>query len=544
MKTLKKPFIILAVLIFLMPFNKIKAQKLLDSLGYYSQLVYAIKSDSDLQKSYQFFNSHLNASKYKKDKLGQAYALSYLSIIDFKIGFYDQSENTAVNALDILDQVKPTSYSTSLKKTIYNHLGKIYKEKGINDKAIINYKKALSISNTSKDSLVIYNNLSIVYKNNFQLLESKNILLEATSFFKRVKDVKEKSRVLDNLGFIKHKLNEADALLYLNEALSYRKQLKDSSDLYPSYRNLSKYYWDLNDTTKSKLFALKALNIANLIKSPSYQLDATKRLMQLGDFSVYNKYITLNDSLEHVKKTSQNKFAQLKYDVNKSELQSQQEKTKKQLYQFLAIIILIIALATYLLLIIKHKKDRLKQVYLTESRISKKVHDEVANDIYQIMNKIQDSKNSKLVVLDDLEHVYNKTRDISKENSLIEFKENFSETLSDLLLSYQNNNTNIITQNLSNIDWSRMSNIKKNAIYRVLQELMTNMKKHSQATLVVIIFNQAQNKIEIKYSDNGIGCDIKKNNGLQNAENRINSLKGTITFETSIDNGFKSIISV
>ena len=70
------------------------------------------------------------------------------------------------------------------------------------------------------------------------------------------------------------------------------------------------------------------------------------------------------------------------------------------------------------------------------------------------------------------------------------------------------------------------------------------MKKHSQATLVVIIFNQAQNKIEIKYSDNGIGCDIKKNNGLQNAENRINSLKGTITFETSIDNGFKSIISV
>ncbi|QIJ90036.1 hypothetical protein C7H62_2228 [Mesoflavibacter sp. HG96] len=502
----------------MMPFNKIKAQKLLDSLGYYSQLVYAIKSDSDLQKSYQFFNSHLNASKYKKDKLGQAYALSYLSIIDFKIGFYDQSENTAVNALDILDQVKPTSYSTSLKKTIYNHLGKIYKEKGINDKAIINYKKALSISNTSKDSLVIYNNLSIVYKNNFQLLESKNILLEATSFFKRVKDVKEKSRVLDNLGFIKHKLNEADALLYLNEALSYRKQLKDSSDLYPSYRNLSKYYWDLNDTTKSKLFALKALNIANLIKSPSYQLDATKRLMQLGDFSVYNKYITLNDSLEHVKKTSQNKFAQLKYDVNKSELQSQQEKTKKQLYQFLAIIILIIALATYLLLIIKHKKDRLKQVYLTESRISKKVHDEVANDIYQIMNKIQDSKNSKLVVLDDLEHVYNKTRDISKENSLIEFKENFSETLSDLLLSYQNNNTNIITQNLSNIDWSRMSNIKKNAIYRVLQELMTNMKKHSQATLVVIIFNQAQNKIEIKYSDNGIGCDIKKNNGLQNAE--------------------------
>lgn len=544
MKTLKKPFILIAVLIFLMPFNKIKAQKLLDSLGYYSQLVYAIKSDSDLQKSYQFFNSHLNASKHKKDKLGQAYALSYLSIIDFKIGFYDQSENAAVNALNILDQVKPTSYSTSLKKTIYNHLGKIYKEKGINDKAIINYKKALSISDTTKDSLVIYNNLSIVYKNNLQLLESKNILLEATSFFKRVKDVKEKSRVLDNLGFVKHKLNEADALLYLNEALSYRKQLKDSSDLYPSYRNLSKYYWDLNDTTKSKLFALKALNIANLIKSPSYQLDATKRLMQLGDFSVYNKYITLNDSLEHVKKTSQNKFAQLKYDVNKSELQSQQEKTKKQLYQFLAIIILIIALATYLLLIIKHKKDRLKQVYITESRISKKVHDEVANDIYQIMNKIQDSKNSKLVVLDDLEHVYNKTRDISKENSLIEFKENFSETLSDLLLSYQNNNTNIITQNLSNIDWSRMSNIKKNAIYRVLQELMTNMKKHSQATLVVIIFNQAQNKIEIKYSDNGIGCDINKNNGLQNAENRINSLKGTITFETSIDNGFKSIISV
>ena len=76
----------------------------------------------------------------------------------------------------------------------------------------------------------------------------------------------------------------------------------------------------------------------------------------------------------------------------------------------------------------------------------------------------------------------------------------------------------------------------------MLQELMVNMKKHSKCSLVVITFKKNKNKLEIDYSDNGLGAtseEINMKNGLQNVENRILGIKGTITFDTISKKGFK-----
>ncbi|MFT6754570.1 MAG: signal transduction histidine kinase, partial [Urechidicola sp.] len=50
----------------------------------------------------------------------------------------------------------------------------------------------------------------------------------------------------------------------------------------------------------------------------------------------------------------------------------------------------------------------------------------------------------------------------------------------------------------------------KITIYRILQELMTNMKKHSKASHVVITFIQKPKRIFINYLDNSIGGKLKK----------------------------------
>ncbi|MCB0468222.1 MAG: ATP-binding protein, partial [Aequorivita sp.] len=193
---------------------------------------------------------------------------------------------------------------------------------------------------------------------------------------------------------------------------------------------------------------------------------------------------------------------------------------------------------------IKHKKEKIVQVHNTETRISKKVHDEVANDVYHLMAKIQGNTTDNEELLDDLEMIYNKTRDISKENSAIEIQENFSDQLNDLLLSYQTDKVKIVTRNISKIDWNTISEIKKTTIYRVLQELMTNMKKHSNATAVVLSFQQNKKNISIEYTDNGTGSDLKNKNGLLNAENRIKTLNGTIIFESKPNKGFKAKINL
>lgn len=83
-------------------------------------------------------------------------------------------------------------------------------------------------------------------------------------------------------------------------------------------------------------------------------------------------------------------------------------------------------------------------------------------------------------------------------------------------------------------------------MYRVLQELMVNMKKHSQCTIASITFTTSNKQLQINYSDNGIGTDnlINLKNGLQNAENRILSINGTLTFDTALNKGFKVKIQI
>lgn len=96
---------------------------------------------------------------------------------------------------------------------------------------------------------------------------------------------------------------------------------------------------------------------------------------------------------------------------------------------------------------------------------------------------------------------------------------------------------------METIPWEKLSVNKKQVLYRVLQELMTNMKKHSQANLVAINF-QHNKKLIVSYKDNGKGTMLKKGTGLNHTENRMASIKGSITFETAPLKGFKAIIRI
>ena len=236
------------------------------------------------------------------------------------------------------------------------------------------------------------------------------------------------------------------------------------------------------------------------------------------------------------------KEAELK--LKDSELQKSKERQFKFMYMFIVVFGMLFSGFLYFIIKAKHKKEKIQQVYNTEVRISKKVHDEVANDVYHIMTKLQHNKNIENNVLDDLEGVYNKTRDISKENNIIDVHEDFGNYLKDLLLSYKTSQVNIITKDIDKVNWKQLHETKKFALYRVLQELMTNMRKHSKATLVVVKFNQENRKISVSYKDNGIGCNLVKNNGLHNTENRMESLQGTITFDSQPNKGFSAHIIV
>ena len=161
------------------------------------------------------------------------------------------------------------------------------------------------------------------------------------------------------------------------------------------------------------------------------------------------------------------------------------------------------------------------------------------------MNKIQYTNNPQTQILDDLEKVYLLTRNISHENNTIETGENFDAYLKNMLASFKNEQTTIIIKNIHKVGLSETTEDKQIEIYRILQEIMVNMRKHSNASLVAISFENKNNKCLINYSDNGIGVDPEKlilKSGLTYVETRIKSIHGTITFETGLNKGFKIFI--
>jgi len=190
-----------------------------------------------------------------------------------------------------------------------------------------------------------------------------------------------------------------------------------------------------------------------------------------------------------------------------------------------------------------HKKDKIREVYSTEARLSKKVHDELANDIFQIMTQLNGIAPG---VICKLENVYLRTRDISKENSLINTSENFQDELRGMINAAIPSKTKTILSGFQTIKWDFYQKEQKIVIYRTIQELLVNFRKHSQANILVLKFEEEKFKLKITYKDNGIGANLERKNfsGLQNMENRIGSIGGNITFQSEIQKGFLSIIYI
>ena len=417
------------------------------------------------------------------------------------------------------------------------------------DRSIECYDKALLNAEDDVNKNIIRNNKAVIYKDleKYELAETEFQLVYNSSL--EHNDLKQRNRALDNLAFVQTKLGKDGALDQLEEALESRLKNNDLTGAYSSYRHLSIYYQDRNDVIQAKRYADKALATAKIINSPTYILNAMELQMQTKNDSLALAYKILRDSLANAEQQQKNSYALIKFNyyeqeqkANEQLLKAEQERRKKQWFQVAGLLLVVASIPLFLFLNVRYKRKTLLKVYETEGKISKKVHDEVANDVYRMMAKMQSEEVSKEHTLDDLELIYRKTRDISKSIDPISVSDDFSHTLKDLLASYQSEKVSVVVQGLNSIDLESLDNIRKVTLYRVLQELMTNTKKHAEASLIVLKFAKENRKLKVSYLDNGLGCDLKKGNGLHNTENRIKDINGTITFETTPEKGFRSTI--
>ncbi|MFG6116446.1 ATP-binding protein [Halobacillus sp. MO56] len=88
------------------------------------------------------------------------------------------------------------------------------------------------------------------------------------------------------------------------------------------------------------------------------------------------------------------------------------------------------------------------------------------------------------------------------------------------------------------------------AIYRIVQELLSNAMKHSDAKIVKLHLYSDDNNIYLQYADNGIGMDYSVQKdlfshfGLSGIEQRINGFFGEMNVETAPGKGFQMQVSI
>ncbi|WP_271855390.1 tetratricopeptide repeat-containing sensor histidine kinase [Patiriisocius marinus] len=530
------------------------AQSKNDSLNrYYHKIANESSDTNKLFSAFEFYENFRKRDVKKETEVHrQVSILRNISFIQEKFGLLSESENTIVDALKMLSILKDNdSIKVDTEGALNISLGRLARKKEDYKSAINHYDKALILSRDDATITMINTNKAYLYyrlKDYNVATEKYEVVLQK---YLASNDSIRIARALNYLGMSLAKQKLPGALEKIEEALTIRKQVNSDLGIFDSYYNLSEYYRDRNNNKKAVYYINEALKIAIANNNLDLKYNALSSLMKLDKNTYIREFAFLVDSITSVKRDIENQYAEKKYTTDKQKALAQKrgqeaEEYKKQrtIYLLVALLIILLSIGTYFLLKSRHKKNNIVQIYKTETRISKKVHDEVANDIYFLMNKLQSGEVDSIDVLDDLEQLYFKARDISRENNDINTKDNFEETLKFLLLNYRSVHTEVITRGLHKIDWKSISENKKTAAYRVLQELMTNMKKYSEANAVVVRFEQGNNKLIITYKDNGVGTSLKKSNGLTNAENRIHTVGGTIIFESKPTEGFKSVITI
>lgn len=210
----------------------------------------------------------------------------------------------------------------------------------------------------------------------------------------------------------------------------------------------------------------------------------------------------------------------------------------------------------------KLNKEKLQQEEFTKKliesqenerkRVAAELHDSLGQDLLIIKNKALISI-KKTKDFDQLKKEMNEISDLTSAtlNDVREISYNLRPYELDRLgltktiesmIERANNSTNInFAANIDDIDKVFIPEVEIN-IYRIIQESLNNVIKHSEASEVNLIINRSEKEIVISISDNGKGFDLKKYRmkagkkgfGLKGIEERVRLLNGEFNIESEV----------
>lgn len=488
--------------------------------------------------------------------IGAAYW--YMASIQSNAGDHLGCQESALKGLRYL--TRNDEWSRSVISSLYDELAKA-------NARLKNFAAALehhdlSIQNQDSESgkAIMINNKAVTYKMMEDYETAINLYNESLHLLQKnisnSSDSTEYARTLSNLAYVQWLADKSHRPLPdLFRALDIRLLLNDTWGATTSYNHLAGYYVKTRPDS-ALYYSRKMYQLASQNNNSDEKLQALKYLTALvprdSSSEYFSRYVALNDSINEASAAASNKFALVRFQLEKSKaenklLQQDNEVKSLQINQqrlsMLGIVIITLLVIVFAIWWQRKEKQRLRlekenAVRESQLKISQKVHDVVANGLYRVMTQIEHNPSyDKETALDQLEQLYEQSRDLSYEPVPItgDVENRFTRLLSSF------DSPEVLISIVGNTDevWENVSEEAQQQLEHILQELMVNMKKHSRAENVLVRFDSRDGQLQVQYSDDGVGFPpkFKIGNGLQNTENRILELGGEFIFTNHSPSG-------
>ena len=423
-----------------------------------------------------------------------------------------------------------------------------------------------------------YNNIGYNYQQNGKIAES-------IKYFKlglKGKDVANDpvllSRLWDNLGYSYLLVaNFKNSKEYLHRALKMRREISYIPGLIFSNLHLSEYYGTLNDFERSKSLYNTAYKLSKVYNLPNEELHCLRYSLKNGFNKIsISRALIISDSLQLAERRARNKFARIAFETDEITQEKDQAIQDKWLVVSVASLALLLTLTTAIIIRQRARQKELvfaqeqqlannsiyqlmhdQQARINEGRqnekkrIARELHDGVMNRLAStrlnlfILNKKKDEETVTkcLPFINEIQGIEKEIRQVAHDldNDLFSGNVTFNNILEEYFASRNNVGQALIHHDITtNINWNAIDSTLKINIYRIIQEAVNNVEKHSDAANVYITIERDANQIRLLVHDDGTGFDIsRKRNGigLKNITTRAKLSGGSVDIKSGINQG-------
>ncbi|WP_165045557.1 tetratricopeptide repeat-containing sensor histidine kinase [Dysgonomonas sp. ZJ709] len=539
-------------------------------LSFITGRYYAIMKREDEANKY----FHKSISFYEQIKGKESTAI--LLLYSLAAGYYDHGD------IDGLKKIKdkmtylakivnePPSYTSTYAVTIaYYEL--MYKETAEN-----HYQDSITLYN--EKTINIFDNADKSTKNMLRSQIIQNYLNVAEAKLNQEnpdwRQVKEYAAIASEI--LEHKdLNHIG--LIDNKVILYR--LKSKIFLH------EKNYKEANKEAQKALAIMDSGQIGkDFSLYSSIYLLLINTYEEMGDYKMALKYYKLkdeiNDEIDKEKRFATIKDLETKYETAKKDLEISHLNEERQQMQYNRAIMIACFITIAILLIIALLYNRLRrlqkekeviqmnkrieerdfeyQTLLNETqfklaeqyisglegeriRLGKELHDGTANDLLAIILQIENNGNKEITV-NLLKDVYADVRNIS-HNLVPPLMSNV--TFADILIDFirvknKHSMVNFQLQLTPEDQWESLPADLATETYRIIQEAVSNMMKHSKSSVCNITVTRIDSTVTVQIIDNGKGFDLNKKNkglGLRIMEERAKYMNANIEINSKIGKG-------